>query len=643
VGHRADQAARLVLANPTGPQRWLLIAVAAVVILVGMVLMVEHHATGLVLRAVESRSGRQLRIAGPFEVHLLSLRPTIKAQGVSVSNPPWMPPGTMAEIKSLSATMAWQFSWPPFSVTRLQLADAHLHLAREASGRANWYLQPSGPGRGPPLIRSLSMSDVRVELHDERLHLEFHGKVHAGDVDDGTAAPALRITGAGELNGRLASFVIDGEPLAHAQRSAPYHFRIVEQSGNDRLDGRGFLKQAFDFRELQGTFALSGPDLEDVYYLVGLKLPQTGPYHVAGQLLRHDERFEYPGLAIATGQSDVSGTLSEDSSSGRASIKGVLRSGTLRLADLGFHAGTEATQAQQSQAQTVLDQPLQLSGLQHSDWNLRLHVSRLELGPEALQDVSAHLSVNKAVLSLEEITLALADGTVRGSARLEAERSPAARAALNLNLAQLQTAELANYTNRPALISGPLSARIQLEGEGASLHELLASAHGTVSAVIPNGSMRAAVAEAASLDLAGALGIATKNEKQTRVRCGIASFSANQGVLTARTLLLDTDKALITGTGEIHMDSEALALSLRGKPKHPGLTLHSSVTVRGTLAHPEVHLDSGKMVAQGAAAAALGIALTPAAAVLAFINPGLAHNADCAALTAAAEVPGGPN
>jgi len=239
-------------------------------------------------------------------------------------------------------------------------------------------------------------------------------------------------------------------------------------------------------------------------------------------------------------------------------------------------------------------------------------------------------------LTVDKLKTSVADGTLAGGARLDTKH-PAPRGELNLSVAEVRLEELKRLDFRAPPVSGTLSARIALAGQGHSLHEMLASANGTVSAVIPSGAMRAALAEAASLDLAGALGIAAQSDKETHIRCGVASFDASDGVLTARTLLVDTDKALITGSGEIHMDSGALDLSLRGNPKHVSLTMHSPVSIRGTLNHPEVRLNAGKVLARGAAAAALGVVLTPVAAVLAYINPKVAHNADCADLTARAQ------
>jgi hypothetical protein len=67
--------------------------------------------------------------------------------------------------------------------------------------------------------------------------------------------------------------------------------------------------------------------------------------------------------------------------------------------------------------------------------------------------------------------------------------------------------------------------------------------------------------------------------------------------------------------------------------------LHSAVTVRGTFPHLEYRLNARDVLVQSAAAVALGVVLTPIGAVLAFVNPGLAHNADCAALLAQAQTP----
>jgi len=62
------------------------------------------------------------------------------------------------------------------------------------------------------------------------------------------------------------------------------------------------------------------------------------------------------------------------------------------------------------------------------------------------------------------------------------------------------------------------------------------------------------------------------------------------------------------------------------------LRLRSPILVRGHLRKPSVGLDAGKTALQTGVAAALGSLLTPFAAIAAFVDPGLAKDADCSAL-----------
>ncbi len=141
--------------------------------------------------------------------------------------------------------------------------------------------------------------------------------------------------------------------------------------------------------------------------------------------------------------------------------------------------------------------------------------------------------------------------------------------------------------------------------------------------------------ELAGIDLRGLGLLLTKNKAETSVRCGVASFKVADGTLTTQSLVLDTEPVLITGDGTIDLESESVDLTLHGRPKHLRLfRLRAPVTLRGPLKHPKIGIEAGKTAAQAGAAVALGVVLTPLAAVLAFVDPGLAKDADCGALLA---------
>ena len=94
----------------------------------------------------------------------------------------------------------------------------------------------------------------------------------------------------------------------------------------------------------------------------------------------------------------------------------------------------------------------------------------------------------------------------------------------------------------------------------------------------------------------------------------------------------------------IHAEVEGtLDLRLEGKTKKPRfLRVWAPITLKGTLAHPKPGVDAAKAAPQLGLAVAVGAVLAPLAAILPFIEPGLAKNADCAALIAEAKSQGAP-
>jgi AsmA family protein len=593
----------------------LLIALAAVVIVSVITLALARHGLeSLVLHIARSRTGRAVQIRGHFEARLLSTAPHLEATQVTIGNPTWMRPGATAEVGRLRLELHWRAAWPPFEIRRLELHGAALHLVRDSDGRANWYARPDGPGGGLPLMQSLAMPNAQVELHDARLHLEFHGRVSAGDESNGSQPPPVRIDATGLLNGRAVSLHVEGEPLASAQRSHPYHFGLEERSSGSRLIASGQLVQPFDFRALQGGFEASGDDMSDLYYLIGLQFPDTGRYRFSGRLTRRGARFVYEDLQATWGESDLHGSLTVDSGARRSRLSGELRSRLLRLADLGAKAAGRAPAESPDRPLLLSEQQFRVSALQSTDSHLAFHADTVALGAVALQQLSFELTIGQTMLWIDRLHAEVADGKLEGAARFETGQEPA-RGTLELRASDVQVEHILATEPAREPVEGLLSVHARLRGEGQSAHELLASANGTLNAAMPRGSMRALLAKAATLDVGGTIAALFHRDAQVQIHCALAEFDAKDGVFALRTALLDTDQALIGASGDLNMRSEALDFTVRGHPTHAGLILRGALAVRGTLRDPQV-------------------AFVPEGALprLADIDPRLSRDSGCAGL-----------
>jgi uncharacterized protein involved in outer membrane biogenesis len=618
-------------------------AIVALVIAAAALVDVNYFRAPLI-RFIEARTGRYIRIDGPLKAHLLSFTPSLVGEQVAIGNPPWTPPGPTAEIGRLSLS----FELLPlfarsFVISRLALEGSTLHLVRDAEGRANWQAHEPGTAdaKGPPLIRSLSMLNAHVELDDARRHLQFDGSVSAQDIQAAPRENPLRIEGAGQLNGRAVTFTINGDALATASREQPYHFALDEHSSGSHLTGRGLLPRPFDFRSLDATFEAEGADLKDLYFLVGVTLPNTGPYRFSGTLARRGTHFQYSDLLATSGQSDMHGTLSIEISSGRPQLQADLHSKLLRMADLGERAAGRVTESEAAKPLLLPDTPFRLIGIRRDDAVVNFHAHTFDLDHTALHAVAAQVTIDHGVLAVPTLSAASANGKLTGHLRFDATHDiPSAD--LDLRIADLPLDQYGHKATAQPPLDGLLQARVTLKGRGGSIHQLASTASGTMTAVLPHGAVRASFVELTGIDVTRVLGLVFhKDRHETPVRCGIASFQVHNGTVTSESLVVDTDSVLVTGKGEIHLDTESLDLAVHGRPKGWRLVrVRSPLLIRGTLKHPSVGIEARNSIAQVGEAVALGVLLTPLAAVLAFVDPGLAKDADCAALLAEAKTDG---
>ena len=546
------------------PRRWLVgIAVTIAIVIVAVVGFAAAVQAGFFrdtfLHLVSVRAGRPISVGGALRIELLSWTPSITAQNVVIGNPRWMSPGHTAEIGSLSLVFEMPRLHHRFGVESLSMNAASLHLVRDAEGRANW--QWSDPtvahaDKKLAIVRSLDVPRAHVTLDDDRRHLKFDGIASAQAPPAGTQ---VRIWGEGDLNGRPASFEILGDSLASASHRRPYHFSYTEQSSGSHLQGDGVLPRPFDFDTMQSSFEARGDDLQDLYYLVGLRVINTGAYRLTGKLERDGRHFNFSDLSVHSGESDMRGSIGIDSTRSRPQLDVKLESHLLRIADMGARAAGRAPP--DNGPPTLLSKAaLRPGGFRRDDAAIALHIDQVELRRLKLQNVAAQGALDHGVLTLQSLSAHLLGGEARGRGKLDVGQDPPL-ADVEVELTGLELGQMQHKEGAAPPIEGTLRAHIMVSGRGSSLHQVAATANGTITVVVPHGTVRDSLAEMAGMDLRG-LGLLVSKDKHDEVlRCAVAIFKDQDGTLTAQQFVADTEPVLITGSGRIQFDTEELDLA----------------------------------------------------------------------------------
>jgi AsmA family protein len=602
------------------PRRWLVgTAVAGALIMaaiLGLGLAVQAgFLRNTFLRLVAVRAGRPISVEGTLRIELFSWTPRITAERVVIGNPHWMTPGRTAEIGSLSLVFEIPRPHHRFGVDSLSMNSASLHLVCDSVGRANWqWNDPTVPhaDRKLAIVRSLAVPGAHVTLDDDRRHLKFDGVASA----EGLAAGAqVRIWGDGDLNGHPASFEIKSDSLASASHQRPYHFSYSERSSGSHLEGEGVLPRPFDFNAMESTFTAAGEDLQDLYYLVGLRLINTGAYRFTGKLERDGPHFNFNDLSVHSGQSDMHGSVGIDSTSSRPQLDVRFESHLLRTADVGLRAAGRAP-PDSGPPLLLSTATLHPAGFRQDDAAIVLHIDQVELTRLRLQNVAARGSLEQGVLTVESLSGRLLGGEAQARGKLDVNQDPP-RADVDLKLTGLELAQMRHKEGTPAPIEGTLRARISVSGRGSSIHQVAATANGTVTAVIAQGTVRDSLAELAGMDLRALGLLMSRDPHDTALRCAVAIFKDHDGTLMTQVFVADTGPVLITGSGQIQFDTETLDLSLRGEPKSLRLFhWRSPVLIKGTLSHPSIDVHARR---------------------LEIIDTGNAKDADCGSLIASAD------
>jgi hypothetical protein len=639
--------------------RWAVTIILALIaaILIGLYFLNWNSMRGPIARYVSWRIGRPVQLTGDLKVHLFSFTPSASADGVIIGNPPWLKPPQMANAQNLTFKMRllpYLFGGQLY-MPLVAIDHPDILIVRDETGRTNWDFngeKGSGQGLKLPPIQHFIIRDGHLEIHDLKRKLSFVGTVSSHEGGHGAAAFVL--DGDGLLNNRKFTAAVRGGPLINVDVTKPYNFSADIHAGATHVVAQGAITHPFDLGGIETALTITGPNLNQLYYLTGLALPGTPPYHLSGHLARNQAIYKITGISGTVGDSDLRGDLTVDASGKIPYLTGAISSKVLDFDDLGPLVGAPPPAKERAQALAAGATPAEVAPLKHLLPDAPLQVDRIrQMNADVtysaetvksrdfpLRHAATHVKLKNGVLTLNPLSFTFAHGKLAGSASIDA-RHAVPQTDIDARLTDIRLEQF--VSSKPPAVEGLLVARAKLHGAGNTIRKAAANANGTFTTIVPSGKIRAAFAELTGINVLNGLGLLWSGDtSDTGVRCAVAHFSVDKGVMTARHLVFDTDPVLITGKGSIALDGEDMNLELQGHPKKFRiLHVNAPITITGPVNHPQIGVEATKALPQGGLAVLLGF-LSPLAAIIPFVDPGLAKDANCTALVDTGKQHGAP-
>ncbi len=594
---------------------------------------------GPLARYASARLGRSVTIEGKLDVHIFSFTPRVSASGVKIANPDWAGSPHAADLPNLTFTfrlLPFLFGNTILPLVRFERPD--IVIVRQADGRTNWDFGGGNGGWDLPPIQRFLVHQGHIRIDDRVRKLVFTGTV-SSEENAGAGGAAFRLLGDGTLNGNTFTAEVHGGPLIHVDASKPYAFAADVHSGATHVTADGAITHPFHLGQFSAATTISGPNLSELYYLTGLAMPHTAAYTIRGTLTRDGSLYQYKDFSGMVGSSDLRGSLAVETSGAKPFIRGAVASKVLAFKDLGELFGGKSAAAV-AQGRLLPDQPLHVERLRQMDADVDYDAGTIRSQDFPMRGVHAHIGLQNAVLLLKPLAFQFGYGKLSGLLRIDARHAVAATE-VDARVTDMRVEQF--VAGDPPPVSGLVEARAVLHGSGNNVRSVATTAGGQATFVVPQGKFREAFAELTGIDLINGLGLLLADDKSdTNLRCAVAHFDAAGGVFRADHFVFDTDPVRVEGHGSIDLNNETLNLVVQGKPKEFRIgRVRAPILITGPLAHPHIGIRTQDALLQGGIAVALGVLFAPAA-ILPFVDPGLAKDANCAGILAQAHAQGAP-
>lgn len=637
-------------------------------------------------RAIARGSAVPVQLQGDVKLHLI-WRPRLQVEQLQIGSDDRFEAPHLLKAERVALAWRWGDVWRwrqggPLHVHALRADVLDAHLVRTKDGRANWQLDADDPvpesesqdDVALPSFGTLTVAQGQIAwvdaVQNAELAVQLRGS-EGSNTGEGAGYEAL-------LTGRYRALPLKLEvhagstlPLLQdpdAAADAPWvPVRIEGTVASTRVLYDGEAASLLGTPRLQGTLQVAGPSLADVAEPLGLTLPQTPEFDLRGELQQDAGIWRLKTTRAHIGSSRLQGDLQYEQLAQPPRLTGKITGPKLALADLGPALGgggnTDAERPANVPGNRALPQRrFDLPSLKAMDADVQVEIETLDFGTQAmapLRQLKTQVLLDDGVLQLVALQAVVSSGQVKGMTALDSNASPAkweARLAfdgidmagwirgLRPDAAEGEappaTASAALDRDRKAAfqgtdetvqayITGVLAGNMHLQGAGNSTAEILGSANGPLNLALRESTMSHLITEAMGIDLAQALGVVITGDRPLPLRCARFDLVARNGLIEPRLAVVDNEDSTVWITGHVNLSDESLNLHVVTRPKDFSLvSLRTPVTVTGTLADPNVGIESQGLVGRVLGALALGAVAGPVAAILPLIEQGSEEGTD---------------
>jgi uncharacterized protein involved in outer membrane biogenesis len=543
--------------------------------------------------------------------------PHVHLSGVQIANADWAKTDHMLKADEVDLTIRlWPLLKGDIVLPRLTLQKPEVIVEKGGPhDELNWSLGESTGGAAAeavkpksrfqtPLIGRLEVTEGKITYRDPKRKLSLDGTISTATGKAGRQPQAeLKLKGRLENQPLTVDFT-GGSAIMLRDTREPYPIDLDVTFGGTKLTAKGQVQDPFQWADPNVDLTLSGPNLDQIYPLLGIPGPPTAPYRISGKLERDPGVWKFVKTTWRVGDSDLAGDIIVDERKKPEFLTAKLVSSNLAFKDLAPLIGAAPSSGTMNQEQAQTQEQLRARGELFP--NTPLHVEKLRamnmdvtldarkvVAPDYLpvQALSFRVLIDNGDAKVNPIKLALiGSGSIAGELGLDA-RTDTPKVHANLTGTGIELKTFFRNSKFFDTTQGSVGGRVNLVGTGRSLAQVMGTSTGDVELGLTGGSISSLMVSEAGLQLFDALILYVTGDRRIPILCAAGRLNFQNGTVTFDRTLLDTQKSILHVNGTVGLQNQAVNVEVKADPKaFDLLDLHGPVAVLGKIRNPQISL-----------------------------------------------------
>ena len=599
---------------------------------------------------VYEQTGRKLLLAGDAGLKI-SLMPTVVLNDVTFDNAPWAAEPKMVKAKSVEvAVSVMPLLHKEVVIDTVNLIEPEVYLAINAAGEANWEFSKPQTAAEKTLVEETIKTEVKttamptVEATDSALPVADAAPLLAGFLAKRVNVENARLVYQDMATNTVTDLQINSLTLQSENMDADLDivfdlvFNGEEISGTATAGSVNAILQKAKEYPLQADVTAFGAKAKADVVLTNM-MTNLG-FSGSAKLQNPSGNFGAPEVSLNVGFSGtpknialeinslnvagnvISGTADVDLNGAKPNINAVLQSNVLNVQTLTATPVKTASLAlipAAAAAEYVPDTALDLAVLDSVNAKAQINVKSLIVNQElTLENVAANVVLQNGKLSVSPLSLNAGGGVVNGAFSIEKNNNVFA---LNLTgkdvvLQNLWKGLTATDAGTFGIISGgDAIISIKLNGQGATLRQMVESLDGQVIAIIGESKIQTGALKYLTGNFATQLLKALKIDKQKKnleLSCAVVRADIGNGkAVFPKGIVFNSKQLAVVSDGTVNLKNDKVDFTLNpfnGKLADTNVVqaISSMIKIAGTVEQPKIAIDDSAVIKNVVGVAAAG-------------------------------------